>query len=537
MVYKVIRMLQGLLKFAYKLNRLAPAIIAGGCAIGLIVAWLPEWGDRQLQYLISASIILVATLLLFLWFLFLSGVRKGRRLPICGLIIALIIGAGYSLRVEEVSGDLVPRLVFRWQKKASLQIPEPDPAGKKEPLVSTPGSASRPAASGSNADYPQFLGPGRNAVVAAAGIRWDLNQYPPVELWRRPVGAGWSAFSIVGNRAVTQEQRGESECVVCYQVQTGEVLWSHSDRARFEEVLGGVGPRATPTTTRSRVFTMGATGILNCLKLADGSPVWSVDVLAEYGCPNQSWGKSGSPLLAGDLVIVCAGRNNCPGLVAYRQGDGAEAWKSPAADPGYSSPSLSTLAGRPQILVLNNDVLNSHDPSDGAILWSHPWPGSRPKVTQPVTLENDLVLLSSGYGVGCELIEVSSGPGGALGARSIWKNRNLKSKFSNIVIHKGDAYGLDDGIMVCIDLETGKRRWKGGRYGHGQIMLAGETIVVLSERGELVVIQPDPTALRETVKLKLIEGKTWNHPALGAPYLLVRNATEAACYKLQLESQ
>ena len=521
--------------FARKLNRLAPLLVLAAAAVALFIAWLPRWGDRQLQYIASAVIAIAAIFLLLIWVLFLSGMNRRARLAIAGGFLLFTSGAFALFRVEEVSGDLVPRLVFRWEEKPDLLMPEPIPLDKP---ASPPGEdavkSSPPPRDGINTDYPQFLGPRRNAVLGSSAIRWDWKRNPPTEIWRRPVGAGWSAFSISGNRAITQEQRGEKEAVVCYRVQTGEVLWSHSDTARFEEVLGGIGPRATPTVLGDRVYTFGATGILNCLSLADGAKIWSVNVLAENNCPNQSWGKSSSPLLTGGVVVVCAGRNGCPGLVAYRQEDGAESWRSPAAIPGYSSPSLATLAGKSQILILNHDSLRSHDPRNGALLWTHPWPGGRPKVTQPVALQGNRVLISSGYGVGCELIEISVDSRGEFRTHSIWKNRNLKSKFSNIVVHRGSAYGLDDGIMVCIDLQTGKRSWKGGRYGHGQLILAGDTIAIMSERGEMVIVQPDPGSLREVSKLKMIEGKTWNHPALGAPFLLVRNAKEAACYRLQM---
>ncbi len=520
-------------KFALlkKLNRLAPVWIACLCAMSLIYTWNHDWGNHQKPVEVSAGILLVSFGVMLVWLLLLSGYRFLKRILIAGALAVLVGSACLVFRVEGVSGDLVPILGFRWSDRQQLKMPAPGPAAEKAPSTSAgiPGEDNQ--APGSPRDYPQFLGPARDGVIEKTGVNWDLAANPPTEIWRRPVGAGWSAFSIRGGRAVTQEQRGAQECVVCYDLLDGKLIWSHSDEARFDEVLGGAGPRATPTLTESRVFALGATGILNCLDLSDGAGIWSLNLLERYGCSNQSWGKSSSPLLAEGMVIVCVGAGNCPGLVALSQETGKEAWGSPRSNPGYSSPVLCTLAGRRQVLILNNTVLDSHSLVDGALLWSHPWPGSRPKVSQPVVIGEDKVLISSGYGVGCELIQVSVGADGSLETSTIWKNRNLKAKFSNTVIYGEDAYGLDDGILVCIDLQTGKRRWKGGRYGHGQLILADRHLVVLTERGELVIVKPDQERLLETAKIKMISGKTWNHPALAAPFLLVRNATEAACYK------
>ena len=529
--------LKGISTLLRNLNRLAPAWIPCACAIGLLYTWNHDWGNHQKPVEISAGILLISFALILGWLLLFSGYRFQKRLFISGILVALVATACLLLRVEGVSGDLVPRLGFRWKNRQHLQVPGPGSVPEKELPTQLESGGKNGRHPPGNRDYPQFLGPDRNGTLESTGILWDLAAHPPKEIWRQPVGAGWSAFSVLGDQAVTQEQRGEQECVVCYGLLDGKVAWSHSDKARFDEVLGGVGPRATPTLTATKVFSLGATGILNCLNFSDGSPLWSLNLLEKYGCSNQSWGKSSSPLLADGKVIVCVGKGSCPGLIAFSQETGEEIWRSPGSEPGYSSPALFMLAGRPQVLILNNTVLTSHSLGDGTILWDHPWPGSRPKVSQPVATGTDKVLISSGYGVGCELIQVNPAPGGSMKTDTLWKNRNLKAKFSNTVIYKEDAYGLDDGILVCIDLQTGKRRWKGGRYGHGQLILADDHLVVLSERGELAIVKPNRDSLQETARIKLIEGKTWNHPTLAAPFILVRNASEAACYKLQVKDR
>ena len=505
-------------------------------AIALLLIWIPSWGDRQYQYIATAAVVLVTGLLAIAFTLFLSGYSRKSRLAVF-IISSLAVGGLAGLfRIDEVTGDLVPVLVFRWQGKADEALPLLSPSVRPpSEAVTSPAASDDPAGP---EGYGQFLGPNRNATIDESGINWDWARSPPVELWRRPVGAGWSAFSVSGDRAITQEQRGPNELVVCYWLSSGEVAWSHADPARFQEVLGGIGPRATPTIAGDRVFTLGATGILNCLSLASGSPVWSVNILRETGCPNQGWGKSSSPLVYDGLVIVAAGGNGsgeggCPGMVAYQEQSGEEVWRSAPTEPGYCSPSVAQLAGRPQLLILNLASVSSHDPATGETLWSHPWEGTQPKVTQPVPVGESRVLLSSGYGVGAELLAITEGADGRLEPQSLWKNRNLKSKFSNIVVYQGAAYGLDDGIMACIDLANGKRHWKGGRYGHGQLLLNGDKIFVLAEAGDGVVVQATTAGHTELSRHKLLDGKTWNHPSLPAPYLLVRNAAEAACYRLK----
>ena len=539
-------MLKQSIKLLARFGSLSIFILAG---ISIFITWAYSWGDHQQQYIATATILIIATPLAFTHFLLFSNRPLRKRLYI-SIAALLVVGAICGLfRIAEVSGDLVPRLAFRWQSPHEESLPSLESAEVPAETSLAGGGKGLPATRRATADYPQFLGPNRDGVIPKVSIDWDWENYPPEEIWRRKVGPAWSSFAVSGYRAVTQEQRGALELVVCYRLDTGHIIWSHSDSARFENVLGGIGPRATPTISGGRVYTMGATGILNCLELADGREIWSVEVLKDNSCPNQEWGKSCSPLLTGELVVVAGGGYECPGLLAYERESGQEAWRSALPNfgefaegvlgpgAGYSSPALATIAGTPQILLLNHNTVTANNPSNGAVLWSHPWPGSNPKVTQPVPASKDRILVSSGYGLGAELFEVQRDEQGAFTTSSIWKNRNLKSKFANIVIHEENAYGLDDGIMVCIDLQTGKRRWKGGRYGHGQLILAGDMLLVMTERGEMALVKPDTAGLKEVAKIQMIEGKSWNHPALAPPYLLVRNAREATCYRLQGEGE
>jgi outer membrane protein assembly factor BamB len=246
------------------------------------------------------------------------------------------------------------------------------------------------------------------------------------------------------------------------------------------------------------------------------------------------WGAAASPLILDDMVVVEGGDAEAGVLLALGRDTGAVIWRAGLFAPAYSSPVLADLAGRRQILVFHAGVLAAHDPDTGAVLWEQPWPpvGNTEHTSQPVVLTGDRVFLSAGYGVGAKLYQVEAAAAGEIAARLIWESPRLKAKFTNVVLHGGLLYGLDDGVLVCLDPADGQRRWKGGRYGHGQILLAGDLLLVMAETGEVILVEASPVAHRELGRFQALEGKTWNHPALSGPYLLVRNDREAACYRL-----
>lgn len=347
------------------------------------------------------------------------------------------------------------------------------------------------------------------------------------------MGLGWSGFAVSGSSAFTQEQRGECELTVCYDLATGAQTWTHTNLARFSEPMGGDGPRATPTIAGGRVYALGATGILDCLDAASGKLVWSHDILRENNLPNTYFGKCSSPLVASDLVIVTGGMTNGSSLLALHWQDGSPAWKAGEDQASFTSPALATLAGQEQIVSINAGSVGGYDPKNGATLWEYAWGNKQwPKCAQPILLASNRLFFSASFSAGCVLLEVAAGPDGKLAAREVWKNRNLKSEFSNMVARDGFVYGLDDGILVCLDLTSGERKWKDGHYGHGQILLVRDLLLLQAEQGAVVLVAADSTAFREVARLNALPSKTWNTPALAGSLLLVRNDQEAVCYKL-----
>jgi outer membrane protein assembly factor BamB len=390
-----------------------------------------------------------------------------------------------------------------------------------------------PARPAREADWPGFRGPQRDSILHGVRIQTDWSSSPPVEMWRRKIGPGWSSFAVDGDLLYTQEQRGEDEIVGCYRVSTGQPVWRHHDRVRFWEANAGPGPRATPTLYGGRVYTLGATGILNALDARTGAVVWTRNAPADAKVNVPGWGIAGSPLVVGDAVIVAVSGT----LASYDLATGAPRWVGPKRKSDYSSPQLARIGGTTQVLLLNGTGATSVAPADGTLLWEHALtPGAR--IVQPgLTAEGDVLVTNGEYGDGngmrrIALVHGSSG----WSSRERWTTTALKPNFNDFVVHEGYAFGFDGSILACIDLADGTRKWKGGRYGNGQLMLLADqdVLLVVSEEGEVALVAATPDQFTELGRFKALEGKTWNHPALVRDVLLVRNGEEMAAFRVKL---
>ena len=509
--------------------RLWPLYLIAVAAIASL-AWLWLAADMTRSYVVlySGLTVLLGIIGLLLWLAFGSRLALRTRRIFMATILVPLATLAALFRIENVTGDLVPILTWRFDPKPHERL------ARQEPATTSPEAVVELTTSAW--DYPQFMGPRRDATLHGVGLETDWEAHPPIQLWRQPIGAGWSSFSVVGDYAFTQEQRGPQELVTCYEVKTGKLCWSHADQIYYESKIAGDGPRATPTVENGRVYTMGATGIVNCLDGTTGARLWQRNALGDTSTENADWGKACSPLVIDDSVIVTGGAKG-PTLVAYRADDGELVWKAndePTAKQAYSSPMFCELAGVRQIVMFNDNTIAGYEPATGKQIWHHPWPGTEPKVTQPLVIGDDRLLVGSGYGVGCAFLQFSR-QDDRLTVKQLWTSRQLEPKFTNIVYKDGYIYGLDEAILVCLDLETGRRRWKKGRYGHGQIMLIDDVILVLAENGDAILVEPNSKVHRELGRLPVLEGKSWSHPVVVPPYLLVRNDQEARCYELQLK--
>jgi outer membrane protein assembly factor BamB len=489
--------------------------------------------DAAVRNIITLILGFSALMALVGWFLFQSGHPAGRKRAVALGLVAAVALACAVFRIERVSGDLVPQLAFRW-------APSPD---RLLPRVAAPAAeaVTAPAWEATSADFPGFLGPHGSASLDGPILdaAWDS----------RPIGAGWSGFATCGDHAVTLEQRGDEEIISCQSIATGAVEWTVAVPGRHETVLGGVGPRSTPTIAAGVVYATGATGWLHAIDGASGRVLWKKNVLEDLGIDAAAhgalvaWGRSGSPLVTESLVIVPAGGPRQDGsavsLVAYDRATGERRWTGGAEQISYVTPQLASIAGRSVVLTVNEATVAGHDPADGTELWRFDWPGhsnSDATCSQPHVLDGGRLLLSKGYGVGAAVFEVKPGDPPAFAA--VWRQPGqLKTKFTNVAVHDGHAYGLSDGILECVSLADGTRRWKGGRYGQGQVLRVGGLLLVQAESGEVVVVDCSPEKHLVCGRFPAIDGQTWNTLCLAGDRLLVRNAEEAACYRLPLAAR
>jgi outer membrane protein assembly factor BamB len=479
------------------------------------------------------------------------GAAASRRFPdgprraTMAATLLLACGVWTLVRTDGISGDHVAEFGWRWAKSPEerllVQAADPPAALPSAPAAAEApkeglGTEARdeptalPAASAEAkmaGNWPGFRGPGRDGVVRGVRIETDWATSPPAELWRRPIGPGWSSFAARGTLIYTQEQRGDGEVVACYNATTGSQVWVHRDAARFFESNAGAGPRGTPTLGDGRVYTLGATGILNALDAGNGALAWSRNAAEDTGATVPDWGFASSPLVVDDVVIVAASGT----LAAYDAATGHPRWIGPDGGVSYSSPHLATIAGVPQVLLMSSAGVTSVAPFDGRQQWQHQWRGF-PIVQPAVNADGDVLITASGDS-GTRRIAVVNGPGG-WSVEERWTSAALKPYFNDFVVHKGHAFGFDGRILASIDLEDGERKWKGGRYGNGQLVLLPDQdlLLVLSEEGELVLVGATPDQFTELGRFRAIEGKTWNHPALVGDVLLARNGQEMAAFRL-----
>ena len=509
-------------------------VLAAAWLLGLGVIYLvqrPQFFDHQIGNIITLILGFIMLVWLLAWFCLQPRIPAEVRVGVPVALIAFVAIFLIVFRIEEVSGELVPKFTFRFAAPADARLEPPPAQGVTVQLHST-----------SDYDFPSFLGPNRDLKYGAVELADSWKQNPPQLVWRQPIGAGWGGFATVNGYAVTMEQRGDEELTTCYEIATGKPCWSHGRKVRHETLMGGVGPRSTPTLHEGRVYTMGATGILSCLAGETGEVLWERNLLQEFGVSaaeeagNVSWGRAASPLIVDEKVIVPAGgpEKSPVSLVAYDKLSGEEIWRGGTSQISYSSPALAMIGGVRQVLIVNESSVAGHDLQTGEELWSFPFKGNSngdATASQAVPLPNDRVLVSKGYGGGAAVYQIEMSAG-QWRANEQWRNAGvLKTKFTNAVIVDGNAYALSDGILEGVDWSTGKRLWKKGRYGHGQILLVGDKLLLMAE---LHLLNIGPRGAVELGEVPAISGKSWNTISMYGRFVLVRNADEAACFRLPI---
>jgi outer membrane protein assembly factor BamB len=490
------------------------------------------------RWALWAGILVFPPVGLVLWWMR-RGLRPAARiagtLGICAVAMVELFVV-YGMRVEWNGALKVSGVSFETRAQRDARLEASRFRQRAEAPAPAPAAAA-PAPARATERVPQpywtdFRGPNRAGVYAETQIGTDWPAAGLPRLWKQPVGGGYASFTVAEGRAYTIEQRRDREAITAYDVETGRELWAFAYPALFDEILGGAGPRATPVYHEGLIYSLGARGDLYCLWAKTGKPKWSKNILADNAARNQEWGMAGSPLIVDGIVVVTPGGAPGKSIVAYDRLSGQPVWRALDDRAGYTSPILATLAGRRQIVWISGQRAVGLAPENGALLWEYAFPAQMDmNCSQPVVVDEASVLLSSSPGPGAALLEITK-TGETYAARAVWHNNRMKNKFNSSVLYQGFIYGFDDAILACIDAKTGELKWKGGRYGYGQLLLAGGYLVVVTEQGEVVLVQATPEGHRELARFSAIEGRTWNIPAIDNGLLLVRNASEMACFRL-----
>ncbi|MEM9016259.1 MAG: PQQ-binding-like beta-propeller repeat protein [Verrucomicrobiota bacterium] len=444
-----------------------------------------------------------------------------------------LIGSSLLRYEGSSSGSSFPKFAWVWESE-----PNESPGG----MASVSKELSEEEILKAAENVLDFLGPDRDGMWDSASFSTNWSDQEPQLLWKRPIGKAWSSFVVHGGQAITQEQAGDAERVSSYALSNGELIWHHDDpetRLLLERAensggaMGGDGPRATPVIHKDSVFSLGATGILNCLDLNTGEKRWSRQVVREFGRETQRWGLASSPLLIADLNIVVVASSDVPGatLVAFDLTTGEDRWVFEGQGASYSSPRILEFFGQRQIVSVNAHSVTGLAPETGKLLWRYDWRGNLPKVGQPLKISPNRILATASYGVGSPLLELSR-DGENWSVTELWKSTRMKTKFSSAAIVGEYAYGLDEGRLACIDLASGGKVWKKEKFGFGQHLLFGDHLLVQTESGEIVMGRLTPEAFEETGRIPALSSMTWNVPTVAGRVLLVRNDKEAAAYLL-----
>jgi outer membrane protein assembly factor BamB len=505
--------------------------LAAAPAIGILVGWSTKGAIRPPLFLVLLGLPFV----LGAWLAWTAAtVQRPPGFRLGGLIVCLAVawGAFLLIRVTGSRGSMRADIHLRTTptaEQAFLARRPPKRAGTATTRPTTvPALELRPG------DWPGFRGPNRDGVVRGLSIALDWNAAPPKVLWKQRVGPAWSSMTIVDGRVFTQEQRADREAVVCRDAATGSELWVHEDAVRFDEEMSGPGPRGTPTFAGGRLYTQGARGALDCLNASTGDLIWTRDVAADSRGNLPIWGFCSSPLVAEGRVIVFAAGEGKKGLLAYSVDAGALLWTADVGKTSYSSPRRLSVAGRQEIVLFSSDGLFAVDESDGKVHWSHPIEAAVgvPPVLQPCQTAPDSFVLGHGAGFGAALVLLATD--GHSTSRK-WVTHQFKPNFNDMVLHGGYVYGFDGTVFCCVDAATGKRQWRDGRYGGGQVLLLADqgVMIVTSEDGEAILLRCNHERNEELGRILAIEGKAWNLAAIAQNRLFMRSDAELACLEMK----
>ena len=499
--------------------------------------------------LMVGSLVLILSWSIYLLFFSRRGFLVSKVVP----ILLLLCTIGFFVVYQPVFNGSMG--ITSFENRFLKDVFDPIEVSGEKVVLATPAKET---------NFYQFFGPNRNGVIDSIDLQTDWESDPPVLLWKNKIGQGWCGFAAYGNYAYTMEQRNELEIVTCRNIRTGDIVWSYEHEARHEDPLGGIGPRATPTVHEGLVYAQGGTGILLCLDATNGDLKWEKNLPdlvgitmtertrsngVKYQVEDSTlmWGRSASPLIHGDEVIMVAGGpadGDQTTFIAFDKKSGEETWRGGNLSVGYASPIIEKIAGVEQILLVTENKAAGFEVGTGKVLWAHDRPGHSngdANSQQMVVVDQNRLLLTKGYGLGGELIKVTES-GGEWNVESVWKNsRVLKTKFTNAILNGRYAFAISEKVLECVDVESGERLWRQLRVNHGQMLRVGNHLVVQNERGgEISIVDATNEWNGVVAKIKRPFGareRCWNTLCVQDSYLLIRSESNAACFELPIRSK
>lgn len=528
------------------------------CIIAIPVVRL-YWFETDHQFANYYAMVLASIAISSSW-LFLLTVKQFSILTRFAVLMAPVAVSTIFTTFFEctgVTGETIPIIRWRSNRPETTETRNQDKAAADRDytlLVGT-GRSTRIRPS-SRYHSPQFYGPTRNGIIELGEFDPKWEQRPPMLLWKRTIGSGWSSFVVSHGLAITLEQVNDYEAISAMDIDTGHTLWQHQCLSKHATPLGGVGPRATPTISNGHVYWQTATGRVLCNELMSGKLVWETDLLdLTHWTQSESekaieWGRSGSPLVAGNLIVIPLGgpatSSNPKSLAALDSTNGNLVWSAGDHQISYSSPVLANLCNVTQIVSINENFVTGHCPEDGRTLWTASWPSNsegQACASQPVIIGTNQIMLGKGYALGSKIIEVTCSvddkspdryQASNWTVRELWSNpKVLKTKFTSAIFKDPYLYALSDGVLECVDPSDGTRQWRGKRFGQGQILVVNDHVLVSAEDGSIALVttrtEGDWKPGTIVSQIPVLDGVTWNVPTVAGPYILVRNSEQAAC--------